>query len=111
MGIDVKYVYIDSLSPSQKILERPQRQRRNIQYSLSAIRHHSTLSSTSERNLILSHPTVVLLLSLTLNQKQAILLVPLLWNKKSFYSILVETIKELIGSEAHRCESNADRLF
>ena len=60
----------------------------NIQYILSAIRHHSTLSSTSERNLILSHPTVVLLLSLTLNQKQAILLVPLLWNKKVFIQSL-----------------------
>ena len=81
----------------------------NIQYSLSAIRHHSTLSSTSERNLTISHPVVQL--SLTLNQKQVILLVPLVWNKRSFYSILVETIKELIGSEAHRCESNADRLF
>ena len=81
----------------------------NIQYSLSAKRHHSTFSSTSERNLTISHPVVQL--SLTLNQKQVILLVPLVWNKKSFYSILVETIKELIGSEAHRCESNVDRLF
>ena len=42
----------------------------NIQYILSAIQHHSTLSSTSERNLILSHLTVVLLqLSLNIEPK------------------------------------------